>query len=196
MASPDLAVTQIVLEYRRGIIMSQSTDPVQNLIAELRSAFETETTIGRILGRSKAMPGTLSSKSRFPRSDQRIAGTGSVTKSDTLRPACGSGWLWFVAALYGSGSSILYPPYAPAFHDQPAAARSWRARMGSLRYIGRRDGPANLPARGRWQRTGPSQVASAAADPSKCRRSHCHSSRRAACDNCSDGKLERGDPQP
>ena len=33
--------------------MIQSTDPVQNLIAELRSAFETETTIARILGRSK-----------------------------------------------------------------------------------------------------------------------------------------------
>ena len=46
-------MTRIVLENRRGIIMTQSTDPVQDLIAELRSAFETETTIGRILGRSK-----------------------------------------------------------------------------------------------------------------------------------------------
>ena len=33
--------------------MTPSTDPVQDLIAELRSAFETETTVGRILGRSK-----------------------------------------------------------------------------------------------------------------------------------------------
>jgi hypothetical protein len=34
-------------------MMSQSTDPAQDLIVELRSAFETETTISRILGRSK-----------------------------------------------------------------------------------------------------------------------------------------------
>ena len=33
--------------------MTQSTDPVQELIVALRSAFETETTISRILGRSK-----------------------------------------------------------------------------------------------------------------------------------------------
>ena len=33
--------------------MIQSTDPVQDLIGELRSTFETETTISRILGRSK-----------------------------------------------------------------------------------------------------------------------------------------------
>ena len=33
--------------------MSQSANPVQDLIAETRSAFETETTISRILGRTK-----------------------------------------------------------------------------------------------------------------------------------------------
>lgn len=33
--------------------MSRSTNPVQELIEEVRSAFETETTIGRILGRTK-----------------------------------------------------------------------------------------------------------------------------------------------
>lgn len=33
--------------------MNQVTNPVQELIAEVRSAFETETTIGRILGRTK-----------------------------------------------------------------------------------------------------------------------------------------------
>ena len=33
--------------------MNQSTDPVRDLIAEVRLAFEAETTIGRILGRTK-----------------------------------------------------------------------------------------------------------------------------------------------
>ena len=33
--------------------MNQTTNPVQVLIEEMRSAFETETTIGRILGRTK-----------------------------------------------------------------------------------------------------------------------------------------------
>jgi predicted metal-dependent enzyme (double-stranded beta helix superfamily) len=33
--------------------MSQSTDPVRDLIGEVRSVFETETTISRILGRTK-----------------------------------------------------------------------------------------------------------------------------------------------
>ncbi len=33
--------------------MNQVADPVQDLIAEVRSAFETETTVGRILGRTK-----------------------------------------------------------------------------------------------------------------------------------------------
>jgi hypothetical protein len=33
--------------------MNQVTNPVQDLVAELRFAFETETTIGRILGRVK-----------------------------------------------------------------------------------------------------------------------------------------------
>jgi predicted metal-dependent enzyme (double-stranded beta helix superfamily) len=33
--------------------VSQSTDPVQDLIGEVRSVFETETTINRILGRTK-----------------------------------------------------------------------------------------------------------------------------------------------
>ena len=33
--------------------MNPSTDPVQELIAEVRSAFETETTVSRILGRTK-----------------------------------------------------------------------------------------------------------------------------------------------
>src|SRR5512135_3623756 len=34
-------------------MMSQSTNPVQDLIAEVRSTFETATTIGRILDRTK-----------------------------------------------------------------------------------------------------------------------------------------------
>ena len=34
-------------------MMSQSTDPVQDLVAEVRSTFETATTIGRILDRTK-----------------------------------------------------------------------------------------------------------------------------------------------
>jgi hypothetical protein len=33
--------------------MSRLSNPVQDLIAEIRSAFETETTIGRLLGRAK-----------------------------------------------------------------------------------------------------------------------------------------------
>ena len=33
--------------------MNQLTNPVRELIAEVRSAFETETTIGQILGRTK-----------------------------------------------------------------------------------------------------------------------------------------------
>jgi len=36
--------------------MNQVTNPVQDLIAEVRSAFETETTISRLLGQAKSPP--------------------------------------------------------------------------------------------------------------------------------------------
>ena len=158
-------MTQIVLENRRGIIMTQSTDPVQNLIVELRSAFETETTIGRILGRSKqSLERFLANPASLDRIKESLARVLSRKAIPYGQPVDQDGY----------GSWRLYTDPDHLFCIRPTHQRSTTSRQphdhGELGWavygiLVRRDGPANLPARGRWQRAGPSTVAC------RCRRS-------------------------
>ena len=41
-------------------------------------------------------------------------------QGDSLRPAGGSGRLWFLETLHGSQPPLLHPPYPSALHNQPA----------------------------------------------------------------------------
>lgn len=176
--------------------MNQSTDAVQSLIAEVRSTFETETTINRILDRTKdSLERFLANPASLDQIKESLARVLSRKAIPYGQPVDQDGYgSW---RLYTDPNHFfLHPPDAPAFHHQPPAARSWRAGMGSLRNTGGRDRPADLRARRRRQRTGSSKVASASAHPSKSRRGHYHSSRRTARNNCADGKLERGHPEP
>ena len=173
--------------------MNQANNPVEELVTETRAAFETETTVGRILERTKkSLERFLANPASLDHVKDSLARVLARKSIPYGQPVDQDGY----------GSWRLYSDPNHLFCIRPTHQRSTTSRQphdhGELGWAvyGILVGAANLPAYRRWQRTGAGQVAPLAAGPPEGWRGRNHSGRRAPCHHRPDGKLERSDPQP
>ena len=109
--------------------MSPATNPVQDLIAEVRSAFETETTIGRLLGRTKeSLERFLANPASLDQVKESLASVLAERRSPT-----GNRWIRTVMA---PGGCTRIQPISSASAPRTSARRPAASRMTMANWDG------------------------------------------------------------